>query len=465
MKCILITTASDKGRTQVLEQSLKKHNWDYHIIFHAWRGFGDKILKVYDYLKANPDITHFFYSDSYDTIATDTMEAALSRVNNKDGILMSAERACYPHPDKEPRYPKHESPFHFINGGGWFCNSEAFIKAVDTNPLTYELNDQVWFTDLFLNHPEYVELDYNCEVFQTIAFCPPENFEFSEVIGEVGKTRDKIIIGSKGVYPYNTVTKSFPIFIHGNGHTPLTQFLPLIMSKFDTLKELQTAWADTPESHKAIHEAFIERVNAVPELKELRDYIDSNIFGFGERSFYWLFKLISDTQAYDMKFLEIGVFRGQMLALMRILKPKAKVFGITPFDRTNDGVNLHWESDYRADVKKLHDDFKLEQPKIIEGYSNILDVVTEASKTLWDVIYIDGGHSYDVAKSDVYTYSSFVKVEGFLIIDDCANKYNLPEGMFRGIDAVSRAVDEQLPNEYYEEICSVVHIRVFRRVK
>ena len=38
-------------------------------------------------------------------------------------------------------------------------------------------------------------------------------------------------------------------------------------------------------------------------------------------------------------------------------------------------------------------------------------------------------------------------------------------GMFPGIETVSRAVDELLPNAYYKEIASVVHIRVFQRIK
>lgn len=41
----------------------------------------------------------------------------------------------------------------------------------------------------------------------------------------------------------------------------------------------------------------------------------------------------------------------------------------------------------------------------------------------------------------------------------------IPHGMFSGIETVSRAVDELLPNAYYKEIASVVHIRVFQRVK
>ena len=48
MKCKLITTCSDISKTSILQQSLKKHKWDYHIIEHTWRGFGDKILKTYE---------------------------------------------------------------------------------------------------------------------------------------------------------------------------------------------------------------------------------------------------------------------------------------------------------------------------------------------------------------------------------------------------------------------------------
>jgi hypothetical protein len=207
MKCKLITTASNYAKTENLRKSLLKYGWEYHIIIHEWKGFGGKILETYKYLKNNPDINYFFYSDSYDTLAFQTMEFALSQIEDKDCILMSAERACYPHPHKEPLYPKHESPWHFVNGGGWFCNSELFIKAVDDNPLSVDEVDQVWFTDLFLNNPNFVKLDYNCNVFQTIAFCPESDSEF---IGQNVR---------------NTITNTYPTFIHGNGHTPLDRYL------------------------------------------------------------------------------------------------------------------------------------------------------------------------------------------------------------------------------------------------
>lgn len=443
MKVKLITTCSDITKTELLQQSLKKHGWDYHIITHEWNGFGDKILKTYEYLKANKDITHFFYSDAYDTIVVNTMEYALNLISDTSKLTISSERACYPHPEKAKLYPEHKSPFKYVNGGGWFSDSLTFIKLVEANLPTVDLNDQVWFTDIFLNNPNEVILDYNCDVFQTIAFCHESDFNITDIVN-------------------NTVTKSKPTFIHGNGHTPLDRFIGLTNSDpIISLNELSAYWKNEPVYHEIIHNAFCGAVNETPKLKKLRDYVEANIFGFGERSFYWLFKLLVDTQNPNFNFLEIGVFRGQTLALVRILAAKANITGITPLNST-DG---HWESNYKDDIKKIHTDFKLKQPTIIKGLSTDEFVLDEVSKNEYDIIYIDGGHSYEVAKSDVYKYSSFVKIGGYLVIDDCANKYNLPEGMFKGIETVSKAVDELLPNNNYKEICSVVHIRVFKRIK
>lgn len=215
MNCKLITTASDISKTDMLQKSLKKFNWDYEILVHKWEGFGCKILETYKYLKSHPEITHFFYSDSYDTIVLDTMENTLAKIKDFDCILMSAERACYPHPEKAERYPHTDSPFKYVNGGGWFCNSSVFCLAVETNPLTVHTVDQVWFTDLFLNN-EYVKLDTNCEVFQTIAFCEEGDFRMLDVY----YLNKQVVL--------NWITQTTPTFWHGNGHTPMTKFYELI---------------------------------------------------------------------------------------------------------------------------------------------------------------------------------------------------------------------------------------------
>lgn len=232
------------------------------------------------------------------------------------------------------------------------------------------------------------------------------------------------------------------------------------------LQQVKEFWKDDRSIHADINETFTRLVNADPELKAFRDFVEGNndtpvkIFGFGERSFLWMWKLLVDEMPPNFKFLEIGVFRGQVLALIRILSKTASIAGITPLDSTGG----HWDSDYEADIKLLHETFKLSQPDIIKGLSTDPDIIEKAKGT-YDIIYIDGGHEYEVAKSDIINYSPFVKVGGYLVIDDCANKYDLPYGYFRGIESVSRAVDQHLPNEQFKEIFSVVHNRIFQRVK
>jgi predicted O-methyltransferase YrrM len=280
-------------------------------------------------------------------------------------------------------------------------------------------------------------LDYNCEVFQTLAFAAD---------GELSEYR-------------NEVTNTEPMFWHGNGHTPMDRWVKAFASK--SLSNACAIWKNDLYTHQLINEAFTDAVNQTPKLKEYRDWIESNIFGFGERSFIWLWNLLSKEHPKGMDFLEIGVFRGQSLAAIKLCNKKNRVTGITPMDATGG----HWESNYENDIRLLHEVFALKQPQIIKGLSTDAEVMEQAAKNSYDVIYIDGGHTYEVAKHDVQIFSSFVRIGGYLVIDDCANNYPMPEGYFKGIEPVSRAVDELLPNDYYQEVLSVVHIRVFKRVK
>jgi hypothetical protein len=289
----------------------------------------------------------------------------------------------------------------------------------------------------------WVKLDYKCLIFQTLGFCPESDFVIAD---------DRLL---------NKIALTKPLFIHGNGHTPMADIYNILPISFDTLKGVQSMWTDHDIVHRLINDGLAQRVNADPKLKAYRDWIEEKIFGFGERSFLWMWKLLID-EIPEPNFMEIGVFRGQILGLIRMLSPGAQITGLTPL--TSAGG--HWESDYEADIKLLHETFDLRQPEIIKGLSTDIDTIGKASVGVpYDIIYIDGGHDYETARHDIYTYSSFVKIGGYLIIDDCAHKYKLPEGYFKGIEAVSKAVDELLPNAYYEEVFNVVHNRIFKRIK
>jgi len=202
MSLKVITTTSIRENCQQLERSLINFGYDYHIIEHQWGGFLSKLHETYKYLKSLEGYTHFLYTDAWDSFAVKKITEV------PDGLTFSAERACYPHPEKEVLYPKHDSPWHFVNGGGFCGEIKAFVEMYESCPPINEMNDQVYLTDRFL--AGVGKLDYDCEIFQTVAFCPPSDFEVS------------------GKSILNTVTGSCPAFFHGNGHTPINWIYDLI---------------------------------------------------------------------------------------------------------------------------------------------------------------------------------------------------------------------------------------------
>ena len=121
-----------------------------------------------------------------------------------------------------------------------------------------------------------------------------------------------------------------------------------------TLDKYADIWIDVPEYHNTIHDSFIQLVNNDELLKKHRDFVEKNAFGFGERSFGWLFKLVIDEMPEEFSFLEIGVFRGSSLSLVKLLadkyNKKVNRYGVSPMD-TSDG---HWDSDYFHDVYHIH---------------------------------------------------------------------------------------------------------------
>jgi hypothetical protein len=233
------------------------------------------------------------------------------------------------------------------------------------------------------------------------------------------------------------------------------------------LEKFISEYENTKEFSRKTHDEFCELTNTIPELKELRDWVEQNIFGFGERSFYWMWKMIVDEMPQEFTFLEIGVFRGQTTTLIQILAKlagkKAIVIGITPLDNTGG----HWESDYEQDLETIAERFKATKLKLIKGLSTDPEVIGPMQLTTFNLVYIDGGHSYEVAKSDIENFAHLTT--DYLIIDDSANKLQIAEGLFAGIESVSNATDELLPpytaNERYQHLFNVVHNRVWKVTK
>lgn len=232
-----------------------------------------------------------------------------------------------------------------------------------------------------------------------------------------------------------------------------------------TTQEFKDEWRNEPEFHIRVHENFTDLVNGDPVLKPHRDYVDNHIFGMGERSFQYLWKIIMAELPIDPVLLEIGVFKGQIISLWKLLRPDAKVYGITPLDGRGTGWT---EDDYGQHIKNIHNHFNLDHPRLLIGASQNIEIAHEAALIApFDIVYIDGDHSYEGASDDLAIYSPMVKSGGYLVIDDAACNLNFPpSGFFTGIDTVTLAMENwkktQVASEF-EFMFNVVHLMVFKR--
>lgn len=235
-----------------------------------------------------------------------------------------------------------------------------------------------------------------------------------------------------------------------------------------SLKEFAARWEPTEACCREIHETFVALTDADPDLKALRDWVEQNAWGMGERSFYHMWKLILNEadRGWDrLQLLEIGVHRGQILALWAMLKPNSWISGVSPFN----GAEMGDTRDYEPDVLHLFDRFNLDEPALYRGFSEDPAIIEEITKGApYDVVYIDGGHSYETTRSDILNYSPLVRPGGFLVIDDCACRFPHVWMYFAGITSVCNAVDKLLPpgteNPEWEHLGAVKHNRIWRRI-
>jgi len=233
------------------------------------------------------------------------------------------------------------------------------------------------------------------------------------------------------------------------------------------IQEFKNLPKGTEKDQHFITDEFTRLTNEIPELKEFRDVVEKEVWGFGERAFLGMHKMIVESFDKPIKFLEIGVYKSQILVLYgilsRLLDKSIVIYGITPLD-SSDG---HIESDYRQDIIDLHDMYDIEQPLIIEGLSQDKEVITQSELiSPFDIILIDGSHEYLDVVFDINTYSSMVAIGGYLIMDDSANDLEGAYwGAFWGIEKVTQATCEFFNgNKNWEYIGNVVHNKIFKRI-
>lgn len=218
MKFSVVTYASDLNKAGFLrlKHSAEKHNWPLQVLTGGWLGWGTKVLAVQEWAKtANVDF--FMFTDAYDTFFIReykeeqflrVCDAAANATNSIYGLI-SGEKNCWPDQSLAPKYNNHfqDSVWQYANSGQYVINRKLFLQMLEETPIRHTDDDQLWLTHRYLSGKYNLNIDKDCNVFQSIAF--EEKGEFGERVS--------------GTFVNNHTGRTAYV-LHGNGRTDMSKF-------------------------------------------------------------------------------------------------------------------------------------------------------------------------------------------------------------------------------------------------
>jgi hypothetical protein len=165
----------------------------------------------------------FFYTDGADTYCQRKADPP------KDYILYSTEKACYPHPEIAKQYRPTKSKWKYLNGGGYGGPLKLIIEffgryGLDKLPNDANGQHEQMVAYLAAEKDGFpIKLDTKCEVFQTMAFADPSEFEvvttFSGIVKALAKGEEP---KPQPLCLKNKLTKTIPAILHFNGLTDMS---------------------------------------------------------------------------------------------------------------------------------------------------------------------------------------------------------------------------------------------------
>jgi len=239
---------------------------------------------------------------------------------------------------------------------------------------------------------------------------------------------------------------------------------------FTTLSETEAYYKSGPDDkHKVLYETFTQNIT---EKNSTVATAFEQGEGFGELAFCWQWNLLVDAMKPGFKFLEIGVYKGRTLGIVQMLANQSEkacdIFGLTPLTNAGDKYSTYTNEPYGPAITANLVKMGLKEPiniQLIEGLSTDPPTITTAQKEgPYDIIYIDGGHDYEIVCHDIATFVPLLKPGGYLVMDDASLHLENPYGRFLGHPDVCNAIKEKIDGRSeLTHIFAVGHNRVWRK--
>lgn len=189
-----------------LIHSAKCHKIDISIFGRGekFTFYESKILLMQRYIqdrwRDDPTLTHVLYTDAADSFFLTGMTEIIEKFEAFGASLVVAvEKGCHPFAEYVDKWPQSPTQYRFINPGNFMGEIDSVIMALEMCKKYHWLktDDQGHWQLAYLNGllPD-TELDYHCQLFQTMSDCD-FNKEFSvldaRLVNEVTRTRPCIV--------------------------------------------------------------------------------------------------------------------------------------------------------------------------------------------------------------------------------------------------------------------------------
>jgi len=239
-----------------------------------------------------------------------------------------------------------------------------------------------------------------------------------------------------------------------------------------TLSEASEEYTDPTEVFRYVHHYFLYRCPQI--IRDHRIYFAQWDSGFARglgtdafQAMWWLLML----EHQPVKCLEIGVYRGQVISLWALiakyLHRSSDVHGISPLSSTSDGINSPFvEIDYEADILKNFSVWDLPKPTLVKSLSTDKAAVAHIANHSWDLVYIDGNHTYEICLADYRICHQNLRDGGILVIDDAAVETRFRPPLFyptAGLTGPSRVAREVASKEM-RFLYGIGHNLVFQKI-
>ena len=226
---------------------------------------------------------------------------------------------------------------------------------------------------------------------------------------------------------------------------------------------------DNIDKNKIIYQTFEKNIKEYPALEKQHD----DTPGFGELSFSWSWFLLVKSMPSTFTFLEIGVYKGRVLALIQLLSnifnKHVKIYGVTPLDgAATDKYSEYQDCDYLTAIKKSYNICRtsFRNTNIIHGYSQEKDTIEKTKNhSPFSMVFIDGCHDYDIVVQDIKNYSEMLVENGYLILDDASLYIPNPYGTFLGHPDVGKAIQDIIDKDpRFVHLYAIGHNRIWKKI-